>query len=79
MGGLVYDEATKTDKTIIRVGKVIPNSPAAQYNHESPTNGLVYGDKAIELDDTETCLRDMKKIDELDKHNLVTYLMQNPI
>ena len=76
---LVYDEAIKTDKTIIRVGEVIPNTPAEQYNHEDPTNGLVYGDKVKELDDTEICLlvpscsRCIRKIDEVDKHNPLQY------
>ena len=84
-GDLVYDEAIKTEKTIIRVGKVIPNLPAAQYNHEKPTKGLLYGDKDIELDGTEICLlvpscsRYIKKIDEVDKHNLVTYLMKKTL
>lgn len=44
---LVYDEALKIERTVIRLGNVIPNSPSAQYNHDNPTDGLVYGDKVL--------------------------------
>ena len=84
MGGLVYDEFLKIERTVIRIGNVIPNAPSAQYNHDNPTDGLVYGDKVLGLDGTEICLllpscsMYNQKIDEVDKHNLVTYLMKNP-
>ena len=79
---MVYGEVIKTDKAIIRVGEVIPNTPASQYNHD-PTNGFVYGDKVVELDGTEIqlliplCSRHTRKIDEVDKDNLVTDLKKN--
>ena len=82
---MLYDEAIKTEKTIIRVGKVIPNSPSIQYNPDNFTNGLIYGDEVIELDGTETCLlvpscsMYIRDIDKVDKHNPVMYLMKNPI
>ena len=81
---MIYDEVIKTDKPITRVGEVIPNTTPAQYNHDNPANGFVYGDKVAELDGTEiqllipSCSRYIKKIDEVDRNHLVTYLKKDP-
>ena len=81
---MTYDEVIDTHRTIIRVGEVIQNTPGAQYKHDHLANGLIYGDNVLELDGTviqlliPSCSRYIKKIDEVDKHNLVSHLKKNP-
>ena len=76
---LTYDEVSDTHRKIVRVGEVIRNTPAAQYNHDHPANELVYGNNVLELDGIEaSSSRCIRNVDEVDKHNLVSYLMKNP-